>query len=120
LGGTPGLAPTDPTETLALVGLGTLAGVLAGALGWTVRRLVRAVRRRPGRPAVLAAVCWGGLGILSALAAGLWLPGAFDLQLRHIVRFMPDIGQLAVAIVVLGPTLALARLATLIVESRRR
>lgn len=115
LGATPDPMPGSSTETIALVGLGALVLVLVVALAWTVRGLLV---RRPGRRrrwrTVLAAVGWGGLGILSAVVVGLWLPGMFDLQLRHVVRFMPDIGHLAVVIVVLGPALALARLATLI------
>lgn len=120
LGGTPDPRPGDRTETVALVGLSALALVLAGALAWSVRRLLI---RRPVRPptwrAWLVAAGLVGLGVLSAVAVGVLLPGMFDLQLRHIVRFMPDIGQLAVAIVVLGPALAVTRLAVLLVSARK-
>lgn len=119
LGGAPGPSPADSTETVALVGLGALAVVLAGGLGWSIRRLLG--RGRAGDRAWrmwLAAAGWGGLGVLSALAAGLLLPGMFDLRLRHVLLFMPDLGQLAVAIVVLGSALAGTRLVILLVHAR--
>lgn len=120
-GGTPAPIPGTATETIVPVMLGVLVLVLvlvlAGALAWTfLRLLARRLGRRPGWRAVLATAGWAGLGILPATTGGLLLPGMLDLQLRHIVRFMPDMGQLAIAIIVLGPALALARLATLIAE----
>ncbi len=120
LGGTPDPLPEDPTGTIALVGLGALVLALAGGLVWSVRRLVvgRSARRFGWR-AVLAAAGWSGLGILSVLTVWLWLPGSLDLRLRHVVRFMPDIGQLAVAVVVLGLALTVTRLALLLVDVRK-
>lgn len=121
LGGTPGPMPDNSADTVTIIALGALVLVLAGALAWTLRRLlVPRPGRRPGWRTWSAAAAWAGLGTLSAVAVGLWLPGMFDLRLRHIVRFMPDIGQLAVAITILGPALALTRLATAAVETRRR
>ncbi|WP_291415030.1 serine hydrolase [Actinophytocola sp.] len=117
LGGTPGPAPESSTTMVGLAGMGALALTLAGGLVWTVWRFRRCAT---GRRAVLATAGWVALGALSALAVGLWLPAAMDLRLRHIVRFMPDVGLLAIVVVVLGAALAVARLATLVVELRRR
>lgn len=120
LGGDPDAPPGSSTETVALAGLGALVLALAGALAWTVRRLFRrSSGRRFDRRTVLAAAGGIGLGTLAAVA-GWWLPSVFDLQLRHVVRFMPDIGQLTLAVLVLGPALAVTRFATLIIEARRR
>lgn len=119
LGGTPSPAPGNSTEVIALAALGTVALVLLGGLAWSIRRLLvrRASRPRTWRDWLAAAV-WSGLGILSASAVGLVLPGMFGVQLRHIVRFMPDLGQLAIAILLLGPTLTVTRVAILLMRAR--
>ncbi|MCT2586940.1 serine hydrolase domain-containing protein [Actinophytocola gossypii] len=116
LGGTPDPPPGSSTSTLLLAGMGALVLVLAAGLGWTARRAFRRCSRRPW----LGAVGWGGLGAIAALGVGVWLPGAVDLTLRHILLFLPDVGQLAVAAVVLGSALVLARLVLLPFELRRR
>ncbi|OLF18493.1 serine hydrolase domain-containing protein [Actinophytocola xanthii] len=123
LGGAPDPLPEDPTETAALVGLVALTLALAAGLAWQLRRLVRrqpAPARRARARTALSTAAWCGLGIVSALAVWLWLPGSFDLRLRHILRFMPDIGQLAVTVLVIGPALTAARLAVLLAETRRQ
>jgi CubicO group peptidase (beta-lactamase class C family) len=116
LGGTPDPPADSSTGTLLLVGMGALVLVLVAGIGWTVRR---AVRRRSHRP-WLGAVGWGGFGAVAALGVGLWLPGTAGLTLRHVLLFMPDVGQLSFAVVVLGSALVLARLALLPLELRRR
>ncbi|MEU6645179.1 serine hydrolase domain-containing protein [Saccharomonospora sp. NPDC046836] len=118
LGGTPAPIPGNTTEPIALVALGVLALVLAGALAWSSYRLL--ARRPHTWRTWLATAGWSGLGSLSAVVAGLLLPGIFDLELRHVVRFMPDIGHLAIAIIVLGLALTVTRLAILLLHLRQR
>ncbi len=104
LGGSPGPLPGDPTP-LFLTALGALAVLLAAGMVWTVKRRRAAVVTLP-------------VGVLSALGVGVWLPSSFDLELRHILRFMPDLGQLSVAVVVLGSTLAVTSLVRLVARTR--
>ena len=116
LGGNPDPPAGSSPGMLLLVGMGALALLLAAGLGSTVRR---AVRRRPRRPWP-GALGWGALGAVAAFGVGLWLPASVGLTLRHVLLFMPDIGQLSVAVVVLGSALVLARLALLPFEPRGR
>lgn len=48
------------------------------------------------------------------------LPRLFDLRMGKIVRFMPDVGHLAIAIMTLGVLLATAQPATVLLAQRRR
>lgn len=107
-GGDPGPLPDDPTP-LVLAGLGAVAVIQAGGLVWTVRR-----RRR-----LWTSVSWAVFGALSAVGVGVLLPSVFELQLRHILRFMPDIGQVAVLGIALGAALALTTAALGIVRRAR-
>lgn len=111
LGGVPSPPPAEPTTTVALVALGALALALAVGLALSVRRLLRRnPTRRHAWPILLATGSGTTVGVLSAAGVGLWLPHSFDLDLRHVLRFMPDIGHLAIAIITLG--LALTTTAT--------
>jgi CubicO group peptidase (beta-lactamase class C family) len=115
LGGTPAPPPGDSTRTLVLAGLGGLVALLVGGLALTVRRLTN----RGARRTWVAAVGWGGSGLLAAVAAGL-LPGMLDLRLGQVVRFMPDVGHLVITIIALGTLLAAGRLAAALLEWRFR
>ncbi|OLF11669.1 hypothetical protein BLA60_12105 [Actinophytocola xinjiangensis] len=108
LGGTPAPVDESSTQVAVLAGVGALVAALAGAVGLGGWRLVR--RRRRSWP---VAVAWGGVGAVCAVGAGVVLPAVVGLSLRQILRFTPDLGQLAVAVVVLGSALALVRLARL-------
>jgi beta-lactamase family protein len=104
LGGEPDPPPAEPTTVIALVVLATLATALAAGLALLARRLLRRRGPTPRRtwPVLLAAGSAAVFGLLSAAGVGLWLPHRFDLDLRHVRQFMPDLGDLAVAIIVLG------------------
>lgn len=101
LGGEP---RTPPAQSAAVPLLG-LGAVVAALLAGVLRVGYRIVRwRRPARRWLALLASGGGavLGPGAAAAAGWLLPHSFDLDLRHILRFLPDVGQLAVAIVALG------------------
>jgi hypothetical protein len=118
LGGIPDPAPTDGGYAWILAGLGSIALALGAGVVWTVGQI-----RRPRpfrRRALLGAGVWTAAGLIASSAVGLWLPGAFELRLRHVLRFMPDVGHLMVAVVLLGLALALSRLVLLTVQLRRR
>ncbi|WP_156757764.1 serine hydrolase domain-containing protein [Actinokineospora pegani] len=92
LGGEPEPVPGDPTPWY-LAALAGIAALLLAGLVWTVKR----------RRAALVTV---PVGVVAALGGGWWLPASFDLELRHILVFMPDLGQLVVAVAALGGVLA--------------
>lgn len=114
LGGTPD-PPAPSSASLPLLAPGTVILVLVVGLVVAVRRLAR---RHPGMrrrwPTVLGAATGTAAGVVSAAGVGWWLPHAFDLDLRHILRFQPDLGHLAITIIALGLTLTATTAALLI------
>lgn len=106
LGGTPAPPPAQSTTTVMVLALGAVILILAAALALSVRHLTRRTAPRRTWPTLLAATTGIATGILPAVGVGLWFPHTFDLDLRHILRFLPDIGHLAIAIITLGLALA--------------
>ncbi|HEU5469679.1 MAG TPA: serine hydrolase [Actinophytocola sp.] len=113
LGGEPD-PPTPPSATLPLLALGAVILILAVGLAVTAHRLLRPARSRRSWPTVLGATTGAMAGLMSAVGLGWWLPHAFDLDLRHILRFQPDLGHLTIAIITLGLALTATATALLI------
>ncbi|HET9138383.1 serine hydrolase domain-containing protein, partial [Actinophytocola sp.] len=110
LGGTPD-PPPPASATTPLLGLGAVILILTAGLILTARRLVRrASNTHRTWPVLLGAGTAAAAGLLCATGAGLWLPHTVDLDLRHILRFLPDIGHLTITVIILG--LALTATAT--------
>jgi CubicO group peptidase (beta-lactamase class C family) len=112
LGGTPSPVPGTSADLWAVAALGATALGLGVATVFAVRRVLRPRRGR------WTPVGWTLLGASVAVGVSL-LPGAFDLELRQLLRFLPDVGQLSVVVMVLGGVLAAAGLAAFVRGMRR-